>query len=94
MKKWEIELQTLRESNARLTTALQESAASVEQWRRQCCICRDENDRLRNKVGTGGLPWRGPWEGSPHFTLIPTGKGKTASPSEPPSTPITDLLLL
>ncbi|ELK18309.1 Homer protein like protein 2 [Pteropus alecto] len=30
VKKWEIELQTLRESNARLTTALQESAASVE----------------------------------------------------------------
>ncbi|KAF6273174.1 homer scaffold protein 2 [Rhinolophus ferrumequinum] len=50
VKKWEIELQTLRESNARLTTALQESAASVEQWRRQCCICRDENDRLRNKI--------------------------------------------
>lgn len=52
VKKWEIELQTLRESNARLTTALQESAASVEQWKRQFSICRDENDRLRSKVGT------------------------------------------
>lgn len=51
VKKWEIELQTLRESNARLTTALQESAASVEQWKKQFSICRDENDRLRNKVG-------------------------------------------
>uniref|UniRef100_A0A2K6M1Z6 Homer scaffold protein 2 n=1 Tax=Rhinopithecus bieti TaxID=61621 RepID=A0A2K6M1Z6_RHIBE len=50
VKKWEIELQTLRESNARLTTALQESAASVEQWKRQFSICRDENDRLRNKI--------------------------------------------
>lgn len=73
VKKWEIELQTLRESNARLTTALQESAASVEQWKRQFSICRDENDRLRSKVGfsgTGGLASRsgsrrrvteGPW---------------------------------
>ncbi|XP_075413419.1 homer protein homolog 2 [Tenrec ecaudatus] len=50
VKKWEIELQTLRESNARLTTALQESAASVDQWKRQLSICRDENDRLRNKI--------------------------------------------
>ncbi|XP_050010033.1 homer protein homolog 2 isoform X2 [Alexandromys fortis] len=50
VKKWEIELQTLRESNARLTTALQESAASVEQWKRQFSICRDENDRLRSKI--------------------------------------------
>ena len=61
VKKWEIELQTLRESNARLTTALQESAASVEQWKRQFSICRDENDRLRSKVGfsrTGGLASR------------------------------------
>lgn len=52
VKKWEMELQTLRESNARLTTALQESAASVEQWKRQFSICRDENDRLRSKVGS------------------------------------------
>lgn len=51
VKKWEIELQTLRESNARLTTALQESAASVEQWKKQFFICRDENDQLRHKVG-------------------------------------------
>ncbi|ERE80548.1 putative homer protein [Cricetulus griseus] len=50
VKKWEIELQTLRESNARLTTALQESVASVEQWKKQFSICRDENDRLRSKI--------------------------------------------
>lgn len=50
VKKWEIELQTLRESNARLTTALQESATSVEQWKRQFSICRDENDRLRHRI--------------------------------------------
>ncbi|XP_023110632.2 homer protein homolog 2 isoform X2 [Felis catus] len=50
VKKWEVELQTLRESNARLTAALQESAASVEQWKRQFSLCREENDRLRNKI--------------------------------------------
>lgn len=55
-----MELQTLRESNARLTTALQESAASVEQWKRQFSICRDENDRLRSKVGLGSQWDRGP----------------------------------
>jgi hypothetical protein len=60
VKKWEMELQTLRESNARLTTALQESAASVEQWKRQFSICRDENDRLRSKVGLGSQRDRGP----------------------------------
>lgn len=60
MKKWEVELQTLRESNARLTTALQESAASVEQWKRQFSICRDENDRLRSKVGVSSQQGRGP----------------------------------
>lgn len=60
VKKWEMELQTLRESNARLTTALQESAASVEQWKRQFSICRDENDRLRSKVGFRSRQHRGP----------------------------------
>ncbi|XP_057350751.1 homer protein homolog 2 isoform X2 [Manis pentadactyla] len=50
VKKWEIELQTLRESNARLSTALQESAASAEQWKRQFSACRDENDQLRSKI--------------------------------------------
>ncbi|GAB1292278.1 Homer protein homolog 2 [Apodemus speciosus] len=60
VKKWEMELQTLRESNARLTTALQESAASVEQWKRQFSICRDENDRLRSKAGLRSQQDRGP----------------------------------
>lgn len=50
VKKWEIELQTLRESNARLSSALQESAASLEQWKRQCALCQDDNQRLRNKI--------------------------------------------
>lgn len=59
VKKWELELQTLRESNARLSAALQESAASAEQWKRQFSICRDENDRLRSKVGAGAPRGRG-----------------------------------
>lgn len=50
MKKWETELQTLRESNARLTTALQESAASIEHWKKQFSACKEENDQLRSKV--------------------------------------------
>ncbi|XP_005989683.1 homer protein homolog 2 isoform X2 [Latimeria chalumnae] len=50
VKKWEIELQTLRESNARLTAALQESAANVEQWKKQFTICKEESDQLREKI--------------------------------------------
>ncbi|XP_029142202.1 homer protein homolog 2 [Protobothrops mucrosquamatus] len=50
VKKWESELQTLRESNARLTTALQESAASIEHWKKQFSLCKDENDQLQSKI--------------------------------------------
>lgn len=59
MKKWETELQSLRESNARLSTALQESAASIEHWKKQFSACKEENDQLRGKVaehGTAELP--------------------------------------
>ncbi|XP_076980432.1 homer protein homolog 2 isoform X2 [Tamandua tetradactyla] len=50
VKKWEVELQSLRESNARLAAALQEAAASAEQWRRRFCSGRDNSARLRSKV--------------------------------------------
>ncbi|KAF7241527.1 hypothetical protein EYD10_11996 [Varanus komodoensis] len=50
VKKWETELQSLRESNARLTSALQESAASIEHWKKQFSICKEENDQLRSKI--------------------------------------------
>ncbi|XP_075062024.1 homer protein homolog 2 [Mixophyes fleayi] len=50
VKKWETELETLRESNARLSLALQESIASVEHWKKQFLTCKDENDLLRNKI--------------------------------------------
>lgn len=94
VKKWEIELQTLRESNARLTTALQESAASVEQWKRQFSICREENDRLRNKVGAGhrrGGAWMGMGGAAQAAPPLPL----CSHPAfELPSIPITDSLLL
>ncbi|XP_015198440.2 homer protein homolog 2 [Lepisosteus oculatus] len=49
-KKWETELQTLRDSNARLIDALQESASNVEQWKKQLAVCKEESDQLRNKI--------------------------------------------
>jgi hypothetical protein len=35
MQKWEVELATLKNNNARLTSALQESTSNVEEWKRQ-----------------------------------------------------------
>ena len=48
-KKWEVELTTLKNNNARLTSALQESTANVEEWKRQLNSYKEENSRL--KVG-------------------------------------------
>lgn len=75
VKKWEMELQTLRESNARLTAALQESAASVEQWKRQFSICRDENDQLRTKVRDGPILLLSPL---PSLAPLPVAGGRRA----------------
>ncbi|KAG1704732.1 Homer 1 [Nymphon striatum] len=49
-KKWEIELQTLKNNNLRLTGALQESTANVEEWKKQLQTFKDENNRLKNKM--------------------------------------------
>ncbi|XP_041643549.1 homer protein homolog 2 isoform X2 [Cheilinus undulatus] len=49
-KKWETELQTLRENNARLVDALQESSANVESWKKQLSTCKEESDTLRQKI--------------------------------------------
>ncbi|XP_019742078.1 homer protein homolog 2 isoform X1 [Hippocampus comes] len=49
-KKWETELQTLRENNARLVDALQESSANVESWKKQLSACKEESDTLRQKI--------------------------------------------
>lgn len=49
-KKWEVELATLKNNNARLTNALQESTANVEEWKRQLQAYKDENTRVKNKI--------------------------------------------
>ncbi|XP_028411764.1 homer protein homolog 2-like [Dendronephthya gigantea] len=49
-KKWETELQNLRNNNARLTTALQESTSNVEEWKKQLLLYKDENSHLRTRV--------------------------------------------
>lgn len=49
-KKWQEELDTLRNNNGKLTTALQESHANVEEWKRQLQFYRDECSRLRQMV--------------------------------------------
>ena len=49
-KKWEVELQTLKNNNARLTAALQESTANVEEWKKQLATYKDEGVRLKKKV--------------------------------------------
>ena len=47
-RKWEEELQILKNNNARLTTALQESHSNVEEWKKQLQFYKDECTRLRN----------------------------------------------
>lgn len=49
-KLWEGELQTLRNNNARLTAALQESTVNLDQWRKQLEMYKDECAALRNKL--------------------------------------------
>jgi homer len=48
-KKWEIELATLKNNNARLTSALQESTANVEEWKRQLQQYKEDNHTLKTK---------------------------------------------
>ncbi|KAG7453617.1 hypothetical protein JOB18_017499 [Solea senegalensis] len=56
-KKWETELQTLRENNARLVDALQESSSNVESWKKQLGVCKAESDTLREKVNLLFMSW-------------------------------------
>ncbi|GBP62162.1 Homer protein homolog 2 [Eumeta japonica] len=53
-KKWEIELATLKSNNLRLTAALQESTANVDEWKRQLHVYREEVARARQLSGKGG----------------------------------------
>ena len=50
VKKLEAEMQALKTTNARLTTALQESMTNVDQWHRQLSIYKDENENLKKQV--------------------------------------------
>lgn len=49
-KKWEIELQTLKNNNSRLTGALQESTVNVEEWKRQLQSLKEENGKMRMRI--------------------------------------------
>jgi len=43
-------MQILRNNNARLTSALQESNTNVEEWKVQLATYKDENSQLKAKV--------------------------------------------
>ncbi|KAK3570910.1 hypothetical protein QTP86_029449, partial [Hemibagrus guttatus] len=47
---YEPELQALKESNTRLTEALQEANSSVEKWKAHTTACQEENVILKNKI--------------------------------------------
>jgi len=44
-----VELATLKSNNVRLTSALQESTANVEEWKRQLQSYKEENQRLKTR---------------------------------------------
>lgn len=45
-----MELSTLKNNNARLTAALQESTANVEEWKKQLQAYKEENQRMKQRV--------------------------------------------
>ena len=55
-KKWEVELHTLKNNNARLTTALQESTANVEEWKKQLAMYKEESARMKLRVSIPVFP--------------------------------------
>ena len=52
VKKWEAEMQTLRNNNAMLKTALEESTQHVSEWKKQLQKYKEECDQLKKKVLT------------------------------------------
>ena len=58
MKKWESEMQTLKNNNSRLHTALEESKVNVSQWKTQLQKYKEENDSLKKKVSCNMITWR------------------------------------
>ncbi|KTF88093.1 hypothetical protein cypCar_00021473, partial [Cyprinus carpio] len=49
-KKLEMELQALKDSNARLMDTLQEANSNAESWKSKVTQSQDENNQLRNKA--------------------------------------------
>uniref|UniRef100_A0A9J7YX54 Homer scaffold protein 2 n=2 Tax=Cyprinus carpio TaxID=7962 RepID=A0A9J7YX54_CYPCA len=49
-KKLEMELQALKDSNARLMDTLQEANSNAESWKSKVTQSQDENNQLRNKI--------------------------------------------
>ncbi|KAJ8393090.1 hypothetical protein AAFF_G00067730 [Aldrovandia affinis] len=49
-KKFEVELQALRESNARLVDSLSEANSHGEGWRKQLVTCQEESAQLQDKI--------------------------------------------
>lgn len=47
LKKWEVELHTLRTNNNRLQSALHENSRNIEEWKTQLLQYREENTKLR-----------------------------------------------
>lgn len=45
----QVELTTLKTNNARLTSALQESTANVDEWKRQLQLYKEDNARIKAK---------------------------------------------
>lgn len=45
----QVELTTLKTNNARLTSALQESTANVDEWKRQLQLYKEENAKIKLK---------------------------------------------
>lgn len=43
----QVELNNLKSNNARLTSALQESTANVDEWKRQLQLYKDENAKIK-----------------------------------------------
>ena len=52
VKKWESEMQTLKNNNTRLTAALEESTQHVAEWKKQLQKYKEESDHLKKKVNT------------------------------------------
>ena len=50
VRKWESELQTMKNNNTRLQAALEESKQHLSQWKTQLQKYKEENDALKKKV--------------------------------------------